>query len=41
VTGCKSGFRIIATSEVVAAFFGVMCAGICIAHAINDYQSRL
>jgi hypothetical protein len=41
VTGCKSGFRIVATLEVAAAFFDVTSVGICIAHAINDYRSRL
>jgi hypothetical protein len=38
VTGCKWG---VATLEVVAAFFGVMSAGIFIARAINGYRSRL
>jgi hypothetical protein len=28
VTGCKWGFRIVATLEAVAAFFGVMSAGL-------------
>jgi len=41
VTGCQWGFGIVATLEVVAAFFDVMSVGIFIAHASNGYRPRL
>jgi hypothetical protein len=35
------GYRIIAMLEAVTAFFGIMSAGVFIAHAIDGYRSRL
>ena len=34
-------FRIDAMLEAVTAFFGIMSAGIFIAHAVDGYRSRL
>jgi hypothetical protein len=34
-------FRIVAMLEAVTAFFGIMSAGIFIAHAVDGYRSRL
>jgi hypothetical protein len=33
--------RIVAMLEAVTAFFGIMSAGIFIAHAVDGYRSRL
>jgi hypothetical protein len=46
VQGCKAfgpiaGSRIYIMFEAVTAFFGVMSAGIFIAHAVDGYRSRL
>ena len=45
VRGCKAfgsiaGYRIDTMFEAVTAFFGVMSAGIFIAHAVDGYRSR-
>jgi hypothetical protein len=34
------GHRIVAMLEAITAFFGVMSAGIFVAHAIDGYRSR-
>jgi hypothetical protein len=40
--GSSAGhFRIVAMLEAVTAFFGIMSAGIFIAHAVDGYRSRL